>query len=91
MTARHRIVVSVENTPFFGWQAKLFYYSCVTHLGVQPLFIVHDTGRPWEPEFNELVAAGATVKMVPSYVIDDRLPKEYRRHAAARLRNVRGR
>ena len=75
MTARHRIVVSVENNPFFGWQAKLFYYSCVTRLGVQPLFIVHDTGRPWEPEFYDLVAAGADVKIVPSYVIDDRLPR----------------
>jgi hypothetical protein len=75
MTTRHRIVVSLENTPFFGWQAKLFYYSCVTRLGLQPLFIVHDTGRPWEPEFYELVAAGAKVKMVPSYVIDDRLPR----------------
>ena len=75
MTARHRIVVSVENTPFFGWQAKLFYYSCVTRLGVQPLFIVHATGRPWEPEFYELVRAGATVKMAPSYVIDERLPR----------------
>jgi hypothetical protein len=75
MTTRHRIVVSVENTPFFGWQAKLFYYSCVTRLGVQPLFIVHATGRPWEPEFYELVRAGADVKMVPSYVIDERLPR----------------
>lgn len=75
MIARHRIVVSVENTPFFGWQAKLFYYSCVTRLGVQPLFIVHATGRPWEPEFYELVRAGASVKMVPSYVINERLPR----------------
>jgi hypothetical protein len=75
MAARHRIVVSLENIPFFGWQAKLFYYSCITRLGLQPLFIVHATGRPWEPEFYELVRAGANVKMVPSYVIDERLPR----------------
>lgn len=71
--ATHRFVVSAENNPFFGWQCKLFYYSCVTRLGIQPLFLVHDTGRPWEPEFYELVRAGATVKMVPSYIIDERL------------------
>jgi hypothetical protein len=73
--ATHRIVVSLENTPFFGWQAKLFYYSCVTRLGLQPLFIVHATGGPWEPEFYELARAGATIKMAPSYVIDKRLPR----------------
>ena len=66
MTASHRIVVSLENIPFFGWQAKLFYYSCVTRLGVQPLFIVHDTGRPWEQEFNELVPPEPTSKWCPA-------------------------
>lgn len=70
---RHRVVVSAENNSFFGWQCKLFYHSCVTRLGVQPLFLMHDTGRPWEPEFYELARAGATVKMIPSYIIDERL------------------
>ncbi|HUJ93948.1 MAG TPA: hypothetical protein VLW84_01685 [Terriglobales bacterium] len=69
--ARHRIVVSVENSPYFAWQSQLFYYSCVTRMHVQPLFLVHDTKRPWEPEFYELARFGATVKMVPNYIIGD--------------------
>jgi len=70
--ALHRIVVSVENNPYFAWQSKLFYYSCVTRMQVQPLFLVHATGRPWEPEFRELARFGATLKMIPSYITHDR-------------------
>lgn len=69
MTNKHRIVVSTENSAYQGWQAKLFYYSCVTRLGHQPIFIVHEKGERWHPDFYDLVRAGATVRGAPSYIL----------------------
>ena len=53
MTGKHRIVVSAENTAYSGWQAKLFYYSCITRAGHRPTIVVHQTGREWHPEFHD--------------------------------------
>jgi hypothetical protein len=74
MTNKCRIVVSVENTPYLAWQSKLFHFSCVTRLGLQPVFIVHETGRPWHPDFIDLVRAGAIVRKAPSYITENGLP-----------------
>jgi hypothetical protein len=67
MTGRHHIVVSAENNAYTGWQCKLFYYSCVTRLNHHPIFIVHDTGEQWHPDFYDLVKAGAVVRTAPNY------------------------
>ena len=69
MTGKHRIVVSTENSAYQGWQAKLFYYSCVTRLEHQPIFIVHESGERWHPDFCDLVRAGAIVRRAPSYIL----------------------
>jgi hypothetical protein len=68
MTGKHRIVVSAENTAYGGWQAKLFYYSCVTRIGYQPTIVVHQTGGEWHPAFHDLARAGAQVIAAPSYI-----------------------
>ncbi|HET6669206.1 MAG TPA: hypothetical protein VFH15_03150 [Pyrinomonadaceae bacterium] len=65
--SKHRIVVSAENNPYMEWQCKLFYFSCVTRLGQQPLIIVHDSGEDWCPGFYDLVKAGCTVYPAPNY------------------------
>lgn len=64
---RHRIVVSVENTPYMAWQAKLFHFSCVSRLNHSPIFIVHEFGSKWHRDFQELADAGAVVSHAPSY------------------------
>ena len=66
---RYRIVVSAENTPYMAWQAKLFHFSCVSHLNHSPIFIVHECGSKWRRDFQELADAGAIVSRAPSYRI----------------------
>ncbi len=74
MTGKHRIVVSTQNSPYHAWQAKVFYFSCVTRLDHQPIVIVHENGQPWHPGFADLVRAGAMVRKAPSYITQNRLP-----------------
>ncbi len=50
-----------------AWQCKLFHYSCVTRLGIRPVFIVHELDRDWHPYYSEIVAAGGIVRRAPSY------------------------
>jgi hypothetical protein len=68
MNARHRLVVSAENGAYHAWQCKLFFFSSITRLNHQPIFIVHADGRPWHTDFCELVRAGAIVRTAPSYI-----------------------
>ena len=70
MTPRHQIVVSAENSPYIGWQCKLFYFSCVTRLDHQPIVIVHDWGEDWHPDFYDLAKAGCSVYSAPNYRFD---------------------
>ena len=70
MTPRHQIVVSAENSPYIGWQCQLFYFSCVTRLGHQPIIIVHDWGEDWHPAFYELAKAGCSLYSAPNYRFD---------------------
>ena len=79
MTDNYRIVVSAENNPYLAWQAKLFYFSCITRLKHTPTIIVHERGSEWHPDFEDLVKAGGTVRSAPSYRVtahgDDYVPR----------------
>ena len=66
---RYRIVVSAENSPYLAWQAKLFYFSCVSRLNRSSIVIVHDCGSKWRRDFQEIADAGAIVRRAPSYRI----------------------
>lgn len=50
-----------------AWQCKLFHYSCVTRLGLRPVFVVHELDREWHPYYFDIVAAGGIVRSAPSY------------------------
>src|SRR5258705_141738 len=39
-----------------AWQCKLFHYSCVAHLGLIPVFIVHELDRRWHRYFQDIDA-----------------------------------
>jgi hypothetical protein len=65
--SQHHIVVSAENNCYMAWQCRLFHYSCMTHLGVRPVFIVHDLDRDWHPYFIDIVGAGGIVRRAPTY------------------------
>ena len=67
MKPHHRIFLSTENNPYCAWQAKLFYFSCVTRLNHLPVIIVHAYGREWHPYFRELAGAGAIVRPAKNY------------------------
>jgi hypothetical protein len=74
MNDKHRLVVSAENGAYHGWQCKLFYFSSITRLKHQPIFIVHANGRPWHPDFHDLIRAGAIVRTAPSYISGNGVP-----------------
>lgn len=63
----HRVVVSAENNAYAAWQAKLFYYSCVSKADHQPLIIVHGSGEELHADYREIVEAGGTVEQAPNY------------------------
>jgi len=50
-----------------AWQCRLFHYSCMTHLGVRPVFIVHDLDHDWHPYFIDIVGAGGIVRRALTY------------------------
>jgi hypothetical protein len=50
-----------------AWQCKLFHYSCVTRLGIRPVFIVHELDRDWHPYYSEIVETGGVVRPAPSF------------------------
>src|SRR5437762_2752330 len=52
-TDNHLIVVSSENSPYLAWQTKLFYFSCLSRLKLQPLIIVHDLEDEWCTDFKD--------------------------------------
>src|SRR5215510_146303 len=81
----HRIVVSAENNSYTGWQCKLFYFSCVTRLGQQPLIIVHDSGRDWHSDFYDLLQTGCEIRPAPNYRFAGRGDDYYPRNTAGTL------
>ena len=67
MNSKHHIVVSAENNCYMAWQCKLFHYSCLTHLGMRPVFVVHALDPQWHPYFHDIVLAGGVVRAAPNY------------------------
>lgn len=64
---KYHIAVSAENCSYMAWQCRLFYYSCVTHLKLRPIFIVHELEQEWHPYYRDIVAAGGVVRSAPSF------------------------
>lgn len=64
---RHEIVVSAENNHYLVWQAMLFHFSCVTHLGQPPMVMVHKGNEPLLPGFERIRATGGIVQTAPNY------------------------
>lgn len=84
---RHEIVVSTENNPYMAWQAMLFHYSCVTHLGRTPIVVVHKGDELLLPGFERIRASGGIVQTAPNYrVVDGVLYAP--RNTAGSLRHV---
>lgn len=68
MTPAHYIVVSAENNPYMGWQAKLFHYSCVSRTGAVPLTVVHgDSRRELDTSFQDVARVGGAVCRAGSF------------------------
>lgn len=65
--SKYHIAVSAENCSYMAWQCRLFHYSCVTRLGLRPVFVVHELEREWHPYYFDIVAAGGIVRSAPSY------------------------
>jgi hypothetical protein len=68
MDTRFLVVVSCENHFYHGWQAQLFYYSCLTRLGHAPLIVVHECGEKLHPVFSEIKNHGGRIHLAPSYI-----------------------
>lgn len=64
---RHEIVVSTENNHYMVWQAMLFHFSCVKHLGCPPIVMVHKQDESLLPGFERIRATGGIVQVAPSY------------------------
>ncbi len=64
---RHEIVVSAENNHYMVWQAMLFHFSCVKHLGRPPIVVVHKHDEPLLPGFERIRASGGIVQTAPNY------------------------
>lgn len=64
---RHEIVISTENNHYMVWQAMLFHFSCVKHLGRPPIVMVHKQDEPLLPGFERIRATGGMVQVAPSY------------------------
>ena len=64
--ATYELLVSAENNCYMAWQAMLFHYSCVTHVGQAPLIIVHAGDEPLLPEFGLIERRGGRVRRAPN-------------------------
>lgn len=63
------VVASTENTPYMMWQAMLFHFSCVKHLGQAPTIVVHHDGEPLLWGFESIARQGGRVQAAPNYRI----------------------
>lgn len=61
------VVASTENTHYMMWQAMLFHYSCVKHLGQVPTIVVHHDGEPLLPGFERIAQRGGRIQAAPNY------------------------
>lgn len=84
---RHEIVVSAENNHYLAWQAMLFHFSCVKHLGQSPIVMVHKFDEPLLPDFERIRETGGRVQTAPNYRDLDGVSYPPR-NTAASLRHV---
>ncbi len=61
------VVASTENVPYMMWQAMLFHFSCVKHLGKIPTIVVHHDGEPLLPGFTLIAEHGGKIQTAPNY------------------------
>jgi len=61
------VVISTSNNYYCVWQAMLFHYSCVKHLGVAATVLVHTDQADLIPEFRLLESFGCRVQHAPDY------------------------
>jgi hypothetical protein len=61
-----RWIVSAENNPYLAWQCALFWRSATSHCGVEPSFMIHQTGTPRDPLFDRFSCSDRLI-FAPSY------------------------
>src|SRR5690349_4623801 len=49
------------------WQAMLFHFSCVKHLGQPPVIVVHHDGEPLLGGFELIANRGGRIQAAPNY------------------------
>ena len=60
------IVVSSENNDYLAWQCLVFHHSCVTHLGLVPIFVVHGDDGPLVAGYRILQEKGGIIQRLPT-------------------------
>ncbi|TVQ85280.1 MAG: hypothetical protein EA400_16155 [Chromatiaceae bacterium] len=85
------LVVSAENTCYMAWQCMLFWHSCRTHLGRDPIFVVHGDAAPLAAGFAEIARHGGQIQRAPNFRDSgsDRSPSYPPRNAIHSLALVR--
>jgi hypothetical protein len=66
-TPTYDIVVSAENTDGHAWQSMLFHWSCRTHTGRTPIFVVHGNEPELAPGFAMIVDDGGRIQRRPNF------------------------
>lgn len=69
MSATFDFMIPIENKPSMQWQAKLFHFSCMTHMHKAPIIMVMgDESQELLPGLKDLVERGGDLRRAPSYV-----------------------
>jgi hypothetical protein len=56
------IVVSSDNNDYLAWQCLVFHHSCLAHLGVAPIFVVHGDDKPLAAAYRILEEKGGLIQ-----------------------------
>jgi hypothetical protein len=67
---KFQIVLSSENTPYMAWQAKLFFFSCLSQLNHSPIIVVHNSHPNLHADFRDIIASGGNVCCAANYRIN---------------------
>lgn len=65
--AQFDIVASTQNNPYMEWQAMLFHFSCLQHMGQAPIVVVHKNDEPLLSGFQLIQELGGNVQTAPDY------------------------
>ena len=60
------VVVSSENNDYLAWQCLVFHHSCVTHLGLIPIIVVHGDDGPLVAGYRILQEKGGIIQRLPT-------------------------